>query len=114
MRRGEIRWGSPPVPGAERKRRPFLIVSADAFNVNERWTKVLVVHLTSVRRPGGPYDWEVTLPRGSGNLPATSVAKCAEVYTLWKTQLGDLIGALPPEHMEQVDRALHVALGLRA
>jgi mRNA-degrading endonuclease toxin of MazEF toxin-antitoxin module len=113
MRRGEVRWGSPNVPGVQRKRRPFLIVSGDAFNVNERWTKVLVVHLTSVQRPGGPYDWEVTLPRRAANLPAPSVAKCGEVYTLFKTQLGELIGTLSRGQMEHVDQALHVALGLR-
>jgi mRNA-degrading endonuclease toxin of MazEF toxin-antitoxin module len=108
-----VRWGHPSLPGGERKRRPFLIVSNDAFNTNEHWTKVLVVHLTSVRRPGGPYDWEVALPRGVGNLPHSSVVKCGEVYTLFKAQLGPLIGTLPGDHMEQVDHALQVALGLR-
>jgi mRNA-degrading endonuclease toxin of MazEF toxin-antitoxin module len=107
-----VRWGHPPVPGAERKRRPFLIVSADAFNTNERWTKALVVHLTSVRRPGGPFDWEVALSKGSANLPESSIAKCGEVYTLFKTQLGGLIGTLGRDDLERVDRALHVALGL--
>jgi len=111
VRRGDVLWGSPPTPGGERKRRPFLVVSGDAFNANERWTKVLVVHLTSVRRPGGPYDWEVTLPRGAANLPQPSVAKCGEIYTLFKTQLGELIGTLAREHMEQIERALHVTLG---
>ncbi len=113
MRRGEVRWGCPPIPGGERKRRPFLVVSGDPFTANQRWTKVLVVHLTSVRRPGGPYDWEIALPRGAANLPESSVAKCGEVYTLFKAQLGELIGTLARDHMEQVDRALHVALGFR-
>lgn len=109
-----MHWGSPPIPGGgERERRPFLVVSNDAFNANERWTKVLVVHLTSVRRSGGPYDWEVTLPRGAANLPRPSVAKCGEVYTLFKTQLGKRIGTLGRDHMELIDRALHVALGFR-
>lgn len=112
MRRGEVRWGQAALPGGDRKRRPFLVVSNDAFNSNERWTKVLVVHLTSVRRPGGPYDWEVTLPRGTANLSHPSVVKCGEVYTFFKTQLGPLIGTLARNHMEQVDRALHAALGL--
>lgn len=106
-------WGSAPTPGAQRKRRPFLIVSDDAFNANERWTKIVVVHLTSVRRAGGPFDWEVELPRGAANLPVGSVAKCAEPYTLWKSQLGEQIGTLAAEDMARVDGALRVALGLR-
>ena len=113
MRRGEVHWGVPAIPGGERKRRPFLVVSADAFNANERWTKVLIVHLTSVQRAGGPYDWEVILPRGAANLPRSSVAKCGEIYTLFKSQLIELVGMLARDQMEQVDRALHVALGFR-
>lgn len=66
MRRGELWWGAPPIPGEERKRRPFLVVSNDAFNANQAYAKVLVVHLTTVRRPEGPYSWEVEVPRGEG------------------------------------------------
>jgi mRNA-degrading endonuclease toxin of MazEF toxin-antitoxin module len=113
VRRGEVYWGRPSVPGNERKRRPFLVVSDDAFNANERWTRVVVVHLTSVRRAGGPFDWEVDLPRGAARLPTASVAKCAEPYTLWKTQLDEQIGTLAADDMCRVDAALRVALGLR-
>ncbi len=112
MRRGEVRWGHPAVPGATRKRRPFLIVSDDSFNANERYQKILAVPLTSVRRLRGPYDWEVELPRGVAGLPQSSLAKCNEVYTLFKAQLGDLIGTLPHKYVLQVDHALRVALGL--
>jgi len=108
-----VRWGEPRIPGADRKRRPFLIVSDDAFNANERYQKVLVVHLTSARRATGPYEWEVEVPRGVAGLPQSSLAKCSEVYTLFKTQLGALLGTLPRKHMHAIDRALCVALGLR-
>src|SRR5215475_4874428 len=112
MRRGEIRWAKPPLPGAERKRRPFLVVSNDAFNTHERYPKVMVVHLTTVQRASGPYDWEVNIPRGLARLRKNSIVKCAEVYTLLKTQIGDVIGTLPAEYLERVDVALAVALGL--
>ena len=112
MQRGEIWWGSPPLPGGSRKRRPFLIVSHEAFDRNERYTKVMVVHLTTVRRAEGAYPWEVDLPRGSGGLETGSVAKCGEIYTLLKSHLTELVGALRSEHMERVDRALALALGL--
>ena len=99
--------------GGAWKRRPFLVVSDDTFNLNERYPKVMVVHLTSVRRAGGPYDWEVDLPRGTAGLDRSSVAKCGEVYTLRKEQLEDRSGAVPLERMGRIDRALGVALGLR-
>ncbi len=111
--RGEIWWGRPALTGGSRKRRPFLVVSNDAFNRNQRYPKVLAVHLTSVQRLGDEYPWEVSLVRGEGGLPVASVAKCGEVYTLLKSQLDGRVGMLRAEKMDEVDRSLAVALGLR-
>jgi len=111
--RGEVWWGHPALPGGSRKRRPFLIVSHDAFNRNESYPKVMVAHLTSVRRIGGDYPWEVGIPRGAAGLPVSSVAKCGEIYTLLKSHLGERLGMLRSEKMEEIDRALALALALR-
>lgn len=99
------------MPGGSRKRRPFLIVSNDAFNRNELYPKVMVVHLTSVKRRRS-YAWEVALPRGTAGLPTACVAKCGEIYTLLKAHLDEAIGTLPQEHMAQVDEALAISLAL--
>jgi len=112
VRRGEIRWGRPRLPGLESKRRPFLVVSHDLFNRNDLYQKVLVVHLTTTRRAGGPYDWEVDLPRGAAGLRVSSVVKCNEVYTIPKSRLEDLIGTIPSGDLRKVDAALAIALGL--
>src|SRR5438105_2172414 len=95
MLRGEIWWASPRLPGGTKKRRPMLVVSDDVFNRNERYSKVMVVHLTSVIRPGERFDWEVEISKGAAGLPQTSVAKCNEVYTLLRDQLETLVGSLP-------------------
>ena len=112
MCRGEIWWGTPVLPGGSRKRRPFLVVSNNAFNRNERYPKVMAVHLTSVTRPLGPFRWEVEVPRGVAGLPSASVVKCGEVYTLLKAHLGEYLGALPAAYLARVERALATALGL--
>ena len=112
MRRGEIWWGAPSLPGGSRKRRSFLIVSGDAFNGNDRYPKVMVVHLTSIGRPQGPFRWEVDVPRGVAGLPASSIVKCNEVYTLLKAHLAESSGTLPASYMERVDHALAIALDL--
>jgi mRNA interferase MazF len=112
MRRGEVWWGSPRLPGGSAKRRPFLVVSTDAFNRNAQYPKVLVVHLTTAVRSAGPYAWEVELPRGAAGLHHRSIAKCAEVYTVFKDELSELVGTLPSTSMREVDDALSVALGL--
>jgi mRNA-degrading endonuclease toxin of MazEF toxin-antitoxin module len=110
--RGEVWWSSVPMKGSASKRRPMLVVSDDAFNRNERYRKVMVVHLTSVKRLGGALEWEVLLPRGAAGLPLASVVKCSEVYTLWKEQLQGPAATLAPAVMREVDRALSIALSL--
>lgn len=112
MRRGELWWSRIPMRGAAGKRRPMLVVSHDAFNSNQRYPKVMVVHLTSVQRLGQDFDWEIPLPKGTAGLSRPSVVKCAEIYTLWKEQLEGPSATLPAEAMEQVDRALAMTLGL--
>lgn len=112
MLRGEIWWARIPMRGASAKRRPMLVVSDDAFNRNERYPKVMAVHLTSVERPGTSFDWEVALPKGTAGLRRASVVKCSEIYTLWKEQLEGPAATLPAAEMRRVDRALGVALGL--
>jgi mRNA-degrading endonuclease toxin of MazEF toxin-antitoxin module len=90
----------------------MLVVSEDLFNRNERYPKVMVVHLTSVKRLGGPYDWEVSLPRGTAGLDRSSIVKCGEIYTVWKEELEGPPGTMPLDIMAQVDRALAIALSL--
>jgi mRNA interferase MazF len=111
MQRGEVWWASIRL-GNSRKRRPMLVVSHDAFNTNPHYPKILAVHLTSVRRSAEPYSWEVAIPKRAAGIPKPSVAKCAEIYTLWKDQLGTRCGSLPAELMARVDRALAIALAL--
>jgi mRNA interferase MazF len=98
--------------GSSGKERPMLIVSNDAFNRNESYTKVMVVHVTSVQRPGRHYDWEVSLPRGTAGLERPSIAKCGEIYTVWKDRLHGPAGTIPHAILSQIDRALATALSL--
>ncbi len=112
MLRGEVWWGRIPVAGSRGKERPMLIVSDNAFNRNERYPKVMVVHVTTVQRLSGPYSWEVVLPRGTAGLERHSIAKCGEIYTVWKERLHGPPGTIPRATLAQIDRALAVALSL--
>jgi mRNA interferase MazF len=98
--------------GSRGKERPMLIVSDDVFDRNESYAKVMVVHITSVQRLRGPYDWEVALPRGTAGLERPSIAKCGEIYTVWKEQLHGSPSTVPRAILDQVDRALALALSL--
>lgn len=112
MLRGEVWWARVPMRGSGSKRRPMIIVSDDSFNQNERYPKVMVVHITTVKRLGGPYDWEVAIPRGTARLDRPGIAKCVEIYTLWKEQLEGPSGTVPHAIMKKVDQALAVGLSL--
>ncbi len=112
MLRGEVWWASVPMRGGGPKPRPMLIVSDDVFNRNGQYPKVMVVHLTSVARTGGPFDWEVVVPKGTAGLNRSSTVKCGEIYTLWKQQLRGALGTFPKALMQRVDRSLGIALGL--
>ena len=41
-----------------------------------------------------------------------SIAKCQQVHTIFKEQLGDRIGACNPYEMEQIHKALAVAFSI--
>ena len=88
------------------------MVSADAFNGNERYSKVMVVHLTTTVHGGEPFPWHVDVPRGTAGLPTSSIVKCNEVYTLFKSQMTTLVGSLPRAYLDRVDRALALTLGV--
>jgi mRNA-degrading endonuclease toxin of MazEF toxin-antitoxin module len=89
-----------------------LVVSHDVFNENPRYSKVVVVHLTTAIHAGDPFLWEVHVPRGAAGLRQSSLAKCAEPYTLLKEALTKQIGQLPAKLMGEVDAALARALSL--
>ena len=111
MQRGEVWWAVPKSTGGN-KRRPVLVVSNDVFNQNTRHLKIVVVHLTTTVHEGAPYLWEVELPRGAAGLGKTSIAKCAEPYTLFKEALTAQIGRLSAQLMSEIDLALARALSL--
>ncbi len=110
MKRGEIWWGCPPTLGRTRKKRPFVVVSHDAFNANPRYEKIMVVGLTT--RAGEAFPWDLALSRGVAGLPRGSRASCAEIYTFRKEWFTTLLGTLPADLVVGLDAALSRALGL--
>ncbi len=114
MRRGEVWWAAPKTAGGSTKKRPVVVISNDVFNENARYAKVVVVHLTTVIHPGAPFLWEVEVPRGVAGLAHSSIAKCAEPYTLLKEALTARIGQLSARLMSELDTALARALALPA
>lgn len=105
MRRGEIWWANIPIPSG---RRPVVLVSRNIAYVAR--TKVTVVEITTRTRG---LETEVLLGARDG-LPRACCANADNVLTIDKSWLDERIGALTPEKLARLDRALVLALGLSA
>lgn len=113
IRRGAIHWvdlgerrGSAPA-----KRRPVVVVSADAFN-RSRLRTVLVAALTS-NSAAASHPGNVFLPARATGLAKDSAVNVTQLVTLDRTDLdAPAAGAVPDYLMAGVDSGLRLALDL--
>lgn len=102
INRGDLFWIGPDesrgsVPGHA---HPHVVVQDDLFN-HSRISTVIVCALSSnLTRAGEPGN--VLLERGEGNLSRQSVVVVSQVSSVYKTRLGEHIGALSSERVEQI------------
>jgi mRNA interferase MazF len=101
IRQGDLYWlqagaGSDSEVGAH----PYLVIQEDVLN-DSRITTVVVCALTSNLKQA-PAPGNVLLEEGEGGLPHRSAVVISKVSTVEKSRLGDRIGALSPERVEQV------------
>jgi mRNA interferase MazF len=112
--RGAIHWvdlgdarGSKPA-----KRRPVLVVQADAFNAS-RLNTTLVVVITS-KTTNAAMPGNVFLPASATGLPKDSTVNVTALVTLNKSDLeqSEPVGHLPEYLMHDVDSGLRLVLDL--
>jgi mRNA interferase MazF len=101
VRQYEIWWANLPEPIG---RRPVLLLSRDG--AYEYLNRVLVVEITSTVRD---IPVEVALGRAEG-LRHRSVANLDSVHVVPKARLTRRIGAIAPDRVPEVKRALGFAL----
>lgn len=104
-RRGEVYRVS--LPGG--KRRPAVVLSADALN---RFAlDVCLIPLTSVHH--GEFSLRVPLAAGEAGLDRDSWAKCEQVHTVEKKLLlYPPLGRLPAPSLRRIEAAVRAALEL--
>jgi mRNA interferase MazF len=102
INRGDIFWVGPDdsrIPAASYS-HPHVVVQDDVFN-HSRVSTVVVCALTSnlhrAKEPGN-----VLLEKGEGNLPEQSVVVVSQISSLEKIRLGERIGSLSDERLEQI------------
>jgi mRNA interferase MazF len=100
--RGDLFWVEPDesrgsVPALS---HPHVVIQDDVFN-RSRISTVIVCALTSnLKRANEPGN--VLLEVGEGNLAKQSVVVVSQVSSIYKSRLGERIGTLSEDRVEQV------------
>ena len=110
MKRGDVyRADLDPVLGSEQGGvRPVVIVQNDRGNRSS--PTVIVAPLTSQRKKL-QQKTHVTVEPPDGGLIQLSLVLCEQVRTIEKTRLTRYLGALSPDTLARIDKALLEALG---
>lgn len=102
VNRGELYWIAPDesrgsVPGHP---HPHVIVQDDVFNHSRIGTVVVCALSSNLNRATEPGN--VLLEAGEGGLIKQSVVVVSQVSSLYKTRLGERIGALSDARVAQI------------
>jgi mRNA interferase MazF len=102
IKQGDLYWLHATRLGASEAgyAHPYVVIQDDVIN-RSRINTVVVCALTSnpkrMTEPGN-----VLLEAGEANLPRQSIIVVSQVDTVEKTQLGDYIGSLSRQRIEQI------------
>ncbi len=110
-RRGEVYWVSlDPVMGSEvAKTRPSVVISNDIGN---QYSDRVIVAPISSADTAKVYPFEVLLRPGEGGVSKPSKVLLDQIRTVDKMRLGRRIGALQPELLDEVNRAIRLSLAV--
>ena len=114
MRRGEIHdaFLDPAVGSEQAGRRPVIVISRDA--INDAGSVVIAIPCTTFQSGRPVYPSQVVLRAGEAGLTQDSVALCEQVRAISKRRLRRRRGALSTPALDQVEKALQIALDLPA
>ncbi|MES2459814.1 MAG: type II toxin-antitoxin system PemK/MazF family toxin [Armatimonadota bacterium] len=102
IHRGDLYWIEPDesrgsVPGFP---HPHVVVQEDVFNRSRISTVIVCALSSNLKRLNEPGN--VVLEPGEGDLDKQSIVIVSQVSTVLKDRLGDYIGALSDERVEQI------------
>ena len=112
MKRGEVYDARlDPVEGSEQSgTRPVVIVSRDS--INEAGNVVIALPCTTYRSGRRVYQSEVLVEAGEGGLTAQTVVLGEQVRVMNKTRLVRFRGVVSGRVMQEIERALLIAMDL--
>ena len=105
--RGDLFWITPEgsAQAAPNVRHPYVVVQDDVFN-HSRITTVVVCALSSNLHRAHEQGC-VLLDEGEGGLPRRSVVVVSQIESVEKSRLGERIGSVSAERVDEILRGLH-------
>jgi mRNA interferase MazF len=102
IKQGDIYWVPLEEPnGLEPSYiHPHVVIQDNVFNRSRIKTVVVCALTTNIKRAKAPGN--VLLEAGEANLPKQSVVVVSQVSTVNKTQLGEYIGSLTEQRINQI------------
>jgi len=99
---GAIHWlhADAPDGGIQAYAHPYVVVQDDVFNRSRISTVVVCALTTNLDRINEPGN--VLLEQGEGGLPKRSVVVVSQILSVEKSRLGERVGVLVPERVEQI------------
>ena len=112
IERGAIHWADlgAAVGSRPAKRRPVVVIQADAYNASRLSTVLAAVISSNTALAAMPGN--VFLPALVTGLPRDSAVTVTALVTLDRTDLDEVAGRVPAALMQEVDRGLRRVLGL--
>jgi len=110
--RGDICWADLGEPRGSKpaKRRPVLVIQADAYNASKLSTTLVAVITSNTAFAAMPGN--VFLPAVASGLPKDSVLNVTALITVDKADLDPPVSRLPASLMTEIDRGLRRVLNL--
>ncbi len=114
MVRGEIWWAKLPDPrGSEPgKKRPVLIIQADAFTSSSINTVICAVITSNTALAMAPGN--LLLTKKESHLPKSSVVNVSQLITLDKSYFLKYVSALNKRVLKELDNSLKTVLELQS
>ncbi|MEZ5142534.1 MAG: type II toxin-antitoxin system PemK/MazF family toxin [Acidimicrobiales bacterium] len=115
MRRGDIVWVDlDPARSAEaNKRRPAVVVSNDGANrVAEQLGRGVITVVPVTTNTTRVYPFQILLPSDRCGLHQTSKAQAEQIRAVSIDRVGTVAGRVPPDLIEDLDRAIKLHLAL--
>lgn len=98
IRRGDVVWIAPD-PSRGGPAHPHVVVQDDVFNRSRIETVVVCALTSNLHKAYEPGN--VLLDEGEGELPRRSVIVVSQIDAVQKTQLGECIGTLSNDRVDQ-------------